>query len=124
MITLTVTVLKPAQFSYMGNYVIDDTGEPLLSDLYKIRNADNAQMHYCRKIRPDRAEPTKKSCLFEIFGSFFDTMIDADEEDETVYAAKIINSDKNRRAEVNFLKRSHRLLGRTEWLPLIEKSMK
>lgn len=123
MITLTVTDLKPAQFAYMGSYIIDDTGEPRLSDLYKIKNADKAQMHYCRMMRPDRAKPSKKSCLFEIFGSFFDTMIDADEENETVYAAKIINSDKNREEEINFLKRSHHVLSRTEWLPLIEKAM-
>jgi len=123
MITLTITDLKPAQFAYMGNYVIDDTGEPRLSDLYKIRKADKAQLHYCRMMRPDRAKPTKKSCLFEIFGSFFDTMIDAEEEDETVYAAEIINSDKSRLEEMNFLKRSHRVLSRTEWLPLIEKAM-
>ena len=124
MITLTVTDLKPAQFSYMGNYVIDDTGKPRLPDLYKIRNADEAQMHYCRMIRPDRANPTKGSCLFEASASFFDVMIDADEEYETVYAAKILKSDKSRRAEMIFLKRSHRVLSRTEWLPLIEKAMK
>jgi len=122
MIPLTVVNIGTSDFKHMGNFIIDDKGEPRISEMLKIRNADSAQIHYCRLIRPDSADPSKSSCLLGCLASYLLFLIpNSTDEDETVYAAKMISQDKSRKARKEALRRALRDLSGTEWVTLIKK---
>jgi len=119
MIPLTVVDLRPSEFKHMGTYTIKHKGEPKLSEFFRIRNADSAQMHYCRLIKPGSVNPSAGSMTS---GFLYETYI-AEDDDETVYAAKMTKHDNSRKAEIDGLRRAIRELSSTDWPPLIHKAL-
>jgi len=120
MIALTVIDLKPAEFRYMGYFLIDHMGKPGMKDLYKIRNADAAQLHYCGIIAPQRARPSVGSCIY----SEAMNALTAPNDSDSTYAAKLISRDKSEEANQRFLRAALGTLSGTEWAPLIRKQMR
>jgi len=122
MISLTVVNLGPNQFKHMGDYIIDSRGNPELKDLFKIKNADSAQLHYCRLIKPDSADPSAKSCASGCCSSFLDSLTSSTPL-ESVYAAKLVRHNKSKSTLGKAFSRSLRQLSGTAWVPLLKREL-
>jgi hypothetical protein len=126
MIPLTVIDLGPAEFRYMGTYIIKHRGEPRLKEFYRIRKADSVQLHYCKLIDPDHVNPTAgsytRSCLSDVLWSA-STGDDRDDE-ELSYAGKLIRHNRGKTEEKQFLRESSEHLSGTDWIPLIKKRLR
>ncbi len=125
MIPLTVIDLGPAEFRYMGTYIIKHNGKPRFKEYYRIRKADSAQLHYCKLIDPDHVNPTAgsytRSCLLDILWSA--STRDDRQDEELSYAGKLIRHNSGKNQEKQFLKQSSKHLSGTDWIPLIKKRL-
>lgn len=55
---------------YLGHYLID----PTFTFSYTLKNPDDAQLHYCKRLQPNKVDPTAGGCMLDfVRGAFLKT---------------------------------------------------
>lgn len=68
LIKYTDVQVKENNVIYLGHYLLD----PTFTFSYTLKNPDDAQLHYCRRLQPNKVNPTVGGCLNDFaLGAFF-----------------------------------------------------
>jgi len=92
MVQLTDTTIKKGESAFMGEY---ETHLPFNFE-YGIKNPDDAQLYYCKRLQPNKAEPSAFGCCIETF-TFF-----GGGTGDTAEAVKLKGKTRDNKSEINF----------------------
>ncbi len=92
MVQFTDTKFKTGEIAFLGKYTLD---LPVNFE-YGLKNPDESQVYYCKRLQPNKAEPSALGCCIETLIAI------GGGTGETAEAVKLKMKDKNRKAETEF----------------------
>jgi hypothetical protein len=92
MVQLTDIKFKAGESAFMGSYKVDLP----LNFKYGMKNPDELQTYYCKRLQPNKAEPNALGCCIETF-----TFIGGG-TGEKAEVVKLKNKDRDTKAEIEF----------------------